>query len=99
MWSDQCLRGVVATDANTPTAARYRERGPMNDETPVMTCQEVANYLKCHRSSIYRMLKDGLLPAWRVGSDYRFLRTDIDKWRLAQEATYQVAKAKESTNA
>ena len=53
-------------------------RGVMGSE--VMTLGDVASYLLCHTSTIYRLLKQGDIPAFKVGSDWRFLRADIDKW-------------------
>ncbi|MGO9060946.1 MAG: helix-turn-helix domain-containing protein [Candidatus Binataceae bacterium] len=41
---------------------------------------EVAAYLKCHPSTVYRLLKVGGLPAFRLGGDWRFLLSEIDKW-------------------
>ena len=38
----------------------------------VMTLREVSEYLKVHPSTIYRQLKRGLIPAFKVGSDWRF---------------------------
>jgi excisionase family DNA binding protein len=51
----------------------------------VLTVQEVSNYLRVHPSTIYRMLKKNQLPAFRVGSDWRFTVEAIDKWRAAVE--------------
>jgi len=48
----------------------------------VLTVKEVANYLHVHQSTIYRMLKRAQLPAFRVGSDWRFNVETIDRWRL-----------------
>jgi len=39
---------------------------------PVLTVKEVAAYLRVHQSTIYRLLKAQQLPAFRVGSDWRF---------------------------
>jgi excisionase family DNA binding protein len=50
----------------------------------VMTVKEVADYLHVHQSTIYRMLKRAQLPAFRVGSDWRFNIENIDRWRLQQ---------------
>ena len=47
----------------------------------VLTVQEVSTYLRVHPSTIYRMLKKNQLPAFRVGSDWRFTVEAIDKWR------------------
>ena len=51
----------------------------------VLTVQEVSTYLRVHPSTIYRMLKKNLLPAFRVGSDWRFTVEAIDKWRASVE--------------
>ena len=52
----------------------------------VLTVQEVSNYLRVHPSTIYRMLKKNQLPAFRVGSDWRFTVEAIDQWRARAEA-------------
>jgi excisionase family DNA binding protein len=48
-------------------------------ESDVMTLQDVADYLLCHYTTIYRMVRRGQLPAFRLGSDFRFRRSDVDK--------------------
>jgi excisionase family DNA binding protein len=50
------------------------------DESQVMTVPEVATYLKCHPSTVYRLLKAGYLPGVRLGGGWRFLRSEVDKW-------------------
>jgi excisionase family DNA binding protein len=50
----------------------------------VMTVREVSAYLRVHRSTIYRLLKHRQIPAFQVGSDWRFNIETIDRWRLAQ---------------
>jgi excisionase family DNA binding protein len=52
----------------------------------VLTVQEVSTYLRVHPSTVYRMLKKNLLPAFRVGSDWRFTVEAIDKWRASVES-------------
>jgi excisionase family DNA binding protein len=55
----------------------------MPDE--IMTVAELAQYLRVNRSTIYRLLKVRKLPAFKVGSDWRFNREQIDDWRRTQE--------------
>ncbi|MGO9604615.1 MAG: helix-turn-helix domain-containing protein [Candidatus Binataceae bacterium] len=55
----------------------------MADE--VMTVKEVAEYLKVHYTTIYRLLKRSQIPAFQIGGDWRFYRERIDEWRLALE--------------
>lgn len=50
----------------------------------IMTVHELAEYFGCHRSSIYKMLKRGQLPAFRIGADWRFSLERIQEWIEAQ---------------
>ena len=56
----------------------------------VMTVQDVSAYLRVHPSTVYRLLKRNQLPAFRVGSDWRFNVEAIDRWRSQMEAGAQV---------
>jgi len=56
----------------------------MASSTKVLTVNELAEYLRVHRSTIYRLLKKGQLPGFKIGSDWRFNVEVIDKWRLGQ---------------
>jgi excisionase family DNA binding protein len=48
----------------------------------VMTVREVSEYLRVHPTTVYRLLRGGKVPAFRVGSDWRFNVEAIDRWRL-----------------
>jgi excisionase family DNA binding protein len=61
-------------------AQTSHDAGPVK----VMTVREVSAYLHVHRSTIYRLLKHRQIPAFQVGSDWRFNIETIDSWRLAQ---------------
>ena len=52
----------------------------------VLTVQEVSSYLRMHPSTIYKMLKKNQLPAFRVGSDWRFTVDAIDRWLSGVES-------------
>src|SRR5271167_37985 len=56
-----------------------------NESSHVLTVKELSDYLKVHPSTIYRQLKRGRLPAFKVGSDWRFNIESIDRWRLEQD--------------
>ena len=47
---------------------------------PPMTVKELSDYLRLDRMTIYKMLKEGSIPASRIGHQWRFFRDDIDKW-------------------
>ncbi|MGH7905199.1 MAG: helix-turn-helix domain-containing protein [Candidatus Binataceae bacterium] len=58
----------------------------MQESAKVLTVNELADYLRVHRSTIYRLLKKGQLPGFKIGSDWRFNIEAIDRWRLRQGA-------------
>ena len=43
-----------------------------------MTVKDVAAYLNVSTKTIYNMVRDGRLPAMRVGGQYRFSRAELD---------------------
>jgi len=49
-------------------------------DSPIMSVKECADYLQVHPSTVYRLLKRGSLPGFRVGSDWRFRKEDMDAW-------------------
>ena len=49
-------------------------------DSDIMTMQEVADYLHCHYTTIHRLLRQRAIPAFRLGSDWRLRRSDVDKW-------------------
>ncbi|HXZ87529.1 MAG TPA: helix-turn-helix domain-containing protein [Candidatus Binataceae bacterium] len=58
----------------------------MMADAKVLTVSELSEYLRVHRSTIYRLLKKGQLPGFKIGSDWRFNVEAIDEWRLQQGA-------------
>jgi len=50
-----------------------------------MTVGEVSEYLRVHPSTIYRLLRRKQIPAFRIGSDWRFKTTSIDQWQADLE--------------
>jgi excisionase family DNA binding protein len=52
----------------------------------VLTVPEVADYLRVHPSTIYRVLKQGGIPAFKVSGEWRFNIESIDQWRLGSES-------------
>ena len=44
----------------------------------LMTVKDVATYLSVTERTVYRLVKDHRLPAYKVGGQWRFRRQDID---------------------
>ena len=46
----------------------------------IMTVEQAAEFLHCHPKTVYRMVKAGQIPAFKLGSDWRFRRDVLDRW-------------------
>ncbi len=47
------------------------------DNSDIMTVDEVAQFLKLSKITIYKLVKQEKLPGFRVGNSWRFRREDI----------------------
>lgn len=52
----------------------------------IFTLDEVAKYLKVGKRTIYRLVAEKKIPAFKVGGAWRFTRADIDHW-IKQQST------------
>ncbi|MDH5695201.1 MAG: response regulator [Dehalococcoidia bacterium] len=50
----------------------------------LMTVQELANYLRVTKKTIYRLLRRDSIPATKVGRSWRFDKASIDDWLSRQ---------------
>ena len=46
----------------------------------VLTVKQVADYLKVNERTVYRMAVAKKIPAFKVGTSWRFKQTEIEKW-------------------
>ena len=46
----------------------------------VMTIEEVCQYLRIPRSSLYKLAQEGKIPCQKVGRHWRFRKASIDLW-------------------
>jgi len=56
----------------------------MPREEKIYTVAELSEHLRVHPTTIYRLLRRGLIPGFRVGATWRFSRTAIEKWEHGQ---------------
>jgi excisionase family DNA binding protein len=52
--------------------------------SPIMTTQEVAELLRVHPATVYKLIRWNALPFFKIGSDFRFNREEIEKWMMLQ---------------
>jgi excisionase family DNA binding protein len=51
----------------------------------IMTVKELAEYLKIAEKTAYRFSSEGKVPSFKVGSAWRFRKSEIDRWISEQE--------------
>ena len=74
-------RGTVSSAAVSKASNPLTvTRSPREQPDQILTVPMLAEYLLCHPSTIYRLLKNKRIPGFRVGSDWRFRRSAIDQW-------------------
>ena len=59
--------------------------GEVERRPTIMTLEEVAKYLRVHKSTVYRMARDGTIPSTKVANQWRFKKARIDDWLLERE--------------
>jgi excisionase family DNA binding protein len=48
----------------------------------LITIQQVADYLKVDRFTVYRLVTQKRIPAFKVGGQWRFKQEMIDSWLM-----------------
>ena len=49
---------------------------------PLLTTEQVAQYLKVDKFTVYRLVSRKKIPAFRVGNQWRFKQEMIEAWLL-----------------
>jgi len=49
-------------------------------EKEILTTKEVAEYLSLHPLTVHRYAREGKIPAFKIGTDWRFHKKYIEKW-------------------
>jgi excisionase family DNA binding protein len=57
----------------------------------LLTTEQVARYLNVDKFTIYRLLTQKKIPAFKVGNQWRFKRAMIDAW-LAQNSNVRLER-------
>ena len=61
----------------------------MPKDKEIMTVKEVAEYLSIHPLTVHRHAREGKIPAFKIGTDWRFHRKYLEKW-IKQKLIYSV---------
>lgn len=61
----------------------------MSENDDILTTQEAAAILGAHIETIRRLARRGGLPAFKIGKDWRYSRTALQKWAADQQFQLQ----------
>jgi excisionase family DNA binding protein len=53
---------------------------PTESDHDILTINDLCDLLHVHQSTVYRLIKKGKIPSFRIGSDWRFRRDQIERW-------------------
>jgi len=56
----------------------------LNKPDPIMTVDEVAEYLDLHPLTVRRLARDSEIPAFKVGRQWRVQRKLLDQWLVEE---------------
>jgi len=63
-------------------------------EKEIMTAKDVADYLNLHPLTVHRYAREGKIPAFKIGTDWRFHKKYIERW-IKEKLSLNVIKCKE----
>lgn len=46
----------------------------------ILNITQVAEYIGIHKITLYRLIKDQKIPAFKIGRQWRFKKKLLDKW-------------------
>ncbi len=52
----------------------------MSTAKEILTAKEVADYLNLHPLTVHRYAREGKIPAFKIGTDWRFHKQHIERW-------------------
>ena len=60
---------------------------PMACDRAVLTVKEVSELLQISEGTVYKMIKEGRIPCFQIGSEWRFLTHPLVRW-MAEKSMY-----------
>ena len=67
---------------------------PFEDLDEIMTIEEVARYLSLHELTVRRLAREGTIPAFKVGRQWRVKRRILERWIERETRRHESGEAK-----
>lgn len=64
----------------------------MADNKEILNTKEVSEYLKLHPFTVNKLAREGKIPAFKIGADWRFDKKLIQKWIHEKISYHQTGK-------
>ncbi len=61
----------------------------MSKHKEILTTKDVAEYLNIHPLTVHRYAREGKIPAFKIGTDWRFHKKYLEKW-IKQKLIYNL---------
>lgn len=62
---------------------------PFDDPDQIMTIEQVARYLSLHELTVRRLAREGEIPAFKVGRQWRVKKALLDRWIEHEASRYR----------
>jgi excisionase family DNA binding protein len=56
----------------------------MEIDQEVLTVKEICDLLQVHQTTVYKLVRQGRIPSFRIGTDWRFRKDLIERWMAEQ---------------
>jgi excisionase family DNA binding protein len=57
---------------------------PMEIDHEVLTVKEICDLLQVHQTTVYKLVRQGRIPSFQIGTDWRFRKDLIERWMAEQ---------------
>ena len=71
-------------EKNMYNGAEPKAKDIQKERTQIMTTKEIAKYLGVHEMTVYRWLKKGVLPGFKIGGRWRSKKDLLDAYLVKQ---------------
>ena len=62
----------------------------------ILTVKEICDLLQVHPSTVYKLIREGRIPSFRIGSEWRFRKDVIRRWMA--EKSLNSSQSREATH-
>lgn len=61
----------------------------MKQNKEILTAKEVAVYLNIHPLTVHKYAREGKIPAFKIGTDWRFHKKHLERW-IQEKSAYNL---------